>query len=80
METRNITLALPKNLLQHVKVLAARRGTSVSGLLTSLLSDAVTSEDEYGAARQRATAKLEQGFDMGTRGSRPSLREELHER
>lgn len=80
METRNVTLTIPKTLLQHVKVLAARRGTSISKLLTTLLSEAVEREDEYGAAQRRALAKLEQGFDLGTCGALRASRDALHER
>ena len=37
METQNITLALPKDVLLKVKLLAVKRNTSVSGLLTQTL-------------------------------------------
>ncbi len=80
MEIQNVTLSLPRNLLQQVKVLAARRGTSISALLTTLITDAVRSDDQYGASSERALARLAQGYDFGTRGARPTTREELHER
>ncbi len=80
METRNVTVALPKELLQHVKELAARRGTSISGLLTALLSDAVEPENPYGAAQRVALIKLERGYDLGTNGVRPASRAKLHDR
>ena len=41
METRNITLSLPEDLLREAKVLVARRGTSVSALLAGALSELV---------------------------------------
>ena len=39
METRNITLSLPEDVLREAKVVAARRGTSVSALLAGALSE-----------------------------------------
>lgn len=80
MEIQNVTLSLPKNLLRQVKVLAARRGTSISALLSALIADAVRQEDEYESARERALARLEQGYDLGTRGARRWTREDLHDR
>ena len=37
METQNITLSIPKEILLRVKLLAVKRQTSVSGLLTQTL-------------------------------------------
>ena len=37
METQNITLSIPKETLLKVKLLAVKRQTSVSGLLTQTL-------------------------------------------
>lgn len=67
-------------MLQQVKILAARRGTSISGLLTALLADEVQREDEYSAAQHRALEQLAQGFDFGTGGIASSSRDDLHER
>ena len=52
MQTRNITLSLPEETLREVKVLAARRGTSVSALLSETLTDILASEHGYAAARE----------------------------
>jgi plasmid stability protein len=80
VEIQNVTLSLPKGLVQQVKVLAARRGTSISGLLTTLITDAVHSDDQYRASQELALARLAHGYDLGTRGNRAATREELHER
>jgi len=80
METRNVTLSVPKEVLAEVKQIAVRRGTSLSRLLTSLLEDLVRQEDEVGRARRRHLAWLEHGVDLGTKGRIAVTRDELHER
>ena len=80
METRNITLSLPEETLREVKVLAARRGTSISALLSQTLADLIASESGYAAARERSLAALGRGRDLGTGGEIGWDRDELHER
>jgi len=80
VETRNITLSLPEELLQEVKVLAARRRTSVSALLAGTLGELVERETGYTLARERGLAQMESGRDLGTGGDIQWGRDELHER
>lgn len=80
MENRNITLSLPEEVLREAKVLAARRGTSVSALLTGTLVDLVERESGYAAAKERSLAVFEKGSDLGTGGRIGWDRAELHER
>ena len=80
METQNITLSIPKDILQKVKLLAVQRRTSVSGLLTQTLERLATQEDAYVTAQQRHLQLLEQGADLGTNGQILTRREDLHER
>ena len=80
METQNITLSIPKDILLKVRLLAAKRNTSVSGLLTRALEELVRHEDGYLHARQRHLRRLDQGRDLGTEGQTATPREELHER
>ena len=80
METQNITLSIPKEILLKVKLLAVKRHTSVSGLLTRTLEALVRHEDAYEHARQRHLQWLEQGRDLGTGAEITIRREELHER
>jgi len=80
METQNITLSLPKEVLLKVKLLAVKRQTSVSGLLAQTLERLVQQEDAYAHARQRHLQSLEQGIDLGTGGQIQTRRDELHER
>ena len=80
METQNITLALPKELIYRAKRVALERRTSVSGLLAQALAEIVAREDSYASARQRHLAWLEHCADLGTNGKIGWRREDLHER
>jgi hypothetical protein len=80
METQNITLSLPKDVLLKVKLIAVQRQTSVSGLLTQTLERLVQHEDAYAHARRRHLEWLSHGADLGTGGRLSIGRDELHER
>jgi hypothetical protein len=80
METQNITLSLPKELLLKVKLIAVKRQTSVSRLLTQTLENIVRKEEAYSHSRLRHLKLLEQGMDLGTGGQITTTRDELHER
>ena len=80
METQNITLSVPKEILLKIKLLAVKRHMSVSGLLTQTLERLVQQEDAYAHARQRHLQRLEQSIDLGTEGQILTRRDELHER
>ena len=80
METQNITLSIPKEVLLKVKLLAVKRQTSVSGLLTQTLARLVEQEDAYAHARQRHLQWLEKAADLGTDGQVLTQRDDLYER
>ena len=80
MTNQNITLSLPEEALREARVIAARRGTSVSQLLSRLLWELVDQESGYGRAMERSLAVLGQGADLGTGGRIGWNREDLHER
>ncbi len=80
MEKQNITLALPKDILRKVKIIAVEKGTSVSGLLSRILEDLVREKERYQTAHRSHRAILERGMDLGTDGSAYWTREDLHER
>jgi hypothetical protein len=80
METQNITLSIPKDVLLKVKLMAVTRQTSVSGLLTQTLEELVRQEDAYTHAQRRHLQLLEQGVDLGTGGQVLITRDKLHER
>ncbi len=73
----NITLRLDADLIREAKVLAAQRGTSVSRMLAEQLEELVRREKDYDAAKRRALARLETGFDLGWEPA--DSRDELHE-
>ncbi len=78
MSKTNITLSLDTDLIREAKVLAARRGTSVSRLMGENLEDLVRRDKAYETARRRAMKRLASGFEL--EWSRPASRHELHER
>ena len=80
MERQNITLSLPKDLLQKVKIIAVRNNTSLSGLLSDYLAKITNEEEAYQIAQTRHRSLLKKGFDFGLEGDIPWKREELHER
>ncbi len=80
MEKQNITLSIPKEILRKVKVLAAKRGTSVSALLTHQLEELITDEEGYDRASRLHAHILQQDINLGTQGSIDWSRDELHER
>jgi hypothetical protein len=79
-EKRNITLAVPRNVLRKAKLIAVRRDTSVSGLLTSYLREVVDEDDEYGRAMERQRRTMRKAKRLGLKGRPTWTRDELHER
>jgi hypothetical protein len=77
---QNITLSLPEEDLREARILAARRGTSVSRLLAQMLRTTVEQETGYAAAKERSQARLRDGTDLGTGGRVTWSRDDLHER
>ena len=80
MASQNITLSLPKDVLQRVKILAVQRQTSVSRLLTEKLEELVDRDDAYRRARGRHLRRMKHLPDLGTRGRSTWTRDDLHER
>lgn len=80
MQKRNVTLALPRELLRDAKLLAAERGTSISAMVSELLREQVARRRRLAGARKRHLASLSDPPDLGTGGRAPWRRDELHER
>lgn len=74
----SITLTIDEELLDKVRVLAARRKRSVSALLRDELSRLVVEDEAYEAAKRAALERLGRGTHLG--GGLLPPREELHER
>jgi hypothetical protein len=75
---QNVTVSLTRLTLQKAKVLAARRATSISGLLARHIEMLVGEEEAYEQAQRQAMNLLDQGFRMG--GVIRAKRDQLHER
>lgn len=80
MSNQNITLSLPEEDLREARILAARRGTSVSQLLARMLKELIEQETGYARARARSLARLSEGMDLGTGGHIGWTRDDVHER
>jgi predicted transcriptional regulator len=78
--SRNVTLALPEELLRRLKILAAQRDTSISALLTATLSELADQDEGYAEARDAMLRDMERGYDLGTRGQITWTRDSLRER
>ena len=80
MKKRNITLAVPEDLLKQVKLLAAVRDTSISALVLQSLDRLIRDADDYEEATRRLSANLDRGFDLGLNDRIEWTRDSLHER
>jgi Family of unknown function (DUF6364) len=80
MDKQNVTLSIPKETLRKAKILAVRRNTSLSGLLSQTLEELVSQDEAYSTARSRHLNQLEKSIDLGTQGKVSWKRDELHER
>ena len=76
-ERQNVTVSLSRRIVKKAKILAARRETSISGLLAQEIESLVAKEDEFEAAARQALTLLDQGFHLG---GKVVSRDELHER
>jgi predicted transcriptional regulator len=80
MDTQNITLSISKDVLQKVKIIAVKRGTSVSALMTGLLENLVDREEGYQAARRRHLETFKTDRFLGSKGTVTWSRKDLHKR
>ena len=78
MIKQNVTVSLSRQTLRKAKILAARRGSSISGLLALQIELLVGEEEAYERAERQATTLLDQGFHLG--GVIRATRDEWHER
>lgn len=74
---QNLTITLDRPLVRKLRILAASRDTSVSGLLREELARLVERSEGYERAMKQAIAALERGYRLG---GKPAHREELHDR
>ena len=65
MERQNITLSLPKDIIQKAKIIAIKKNTSLSGLLRSYLTRIVKKDEAYQLAKVKHRKILQKGFNLG---------------
>jgi len=73
----NITLRIKdEELIRRARVLAAKRGTSLSAILRDYIRELVERDENYERARKRARRQMKSGLRLG--GS-PLKREEIYD-
>lgn len=77
MARTNLTLQLDTEVIRRARIVAAKRGTSVSALAAAQLMELVDEEERVEQARGRAEAILKKAVP---RGGRSWTRDELHDR
>ena len=77
-DRQNVTISLSRHVLRKARILAARRETSISGLLAHQIEFLVGQEEAYERAEHQAMTLLDKGFHM--RGVIRASREGWHER
>ena len=77
MTRSNLTLQLDADVIRRARIVAAKRGTSVSALAAIQLIELVDEDERIDQARERAQAILEKAVP---RGGRSWTRDELHDR
>lgn len=75
---QNVTISISRETARKARILAARRSTSISGLLAREIEKLIGTEEAWERSERSALALLEQGFHLG--GLIPASRNELHER
>lgn len=78
MSKQNLTVSLPQQTIRKAKILAARRGSSISGLVAQQIELLVGEDEAYERAQSQALALMDKGFHMG--GVIRATRDEWHER
>jgi hypothetical protein len=75
---QNLTVSLSPVIVQKAKVLAAKRSTSISGLLAMQIEALVDADEAYERAHRAALDLMNRGFHLG--GIHSVTRDQLHER
>ena len=67
---RNVTVQLDEEVIAKVKALAARRGTSISGLVAAEINKITAQNERYERARKEALAQMAEVNDQVLTGDR----------
>ena len=77
MARRNLTIQLDDGVIKRAKVLAAKRGTSISAMVATQLEELVEHDTRYEEAHELAAKWLEA---PRARGGRTWTRDDLYDR
>lgn len=77
-QSQNLTIRLDRETIRKARIVAAKRSTSISGLVARQIEILIGEDEAYENAKLQALGLLDQGFDLG--GEIRASREELHER
>jgi hypothetical protein len=77
MDRTNLTIQLDAEVIKRARIVAAKRGTSVSALVAHQLIDLVDEDERFTEARARANGILAGAV---ARGGRRWTRDELYDR
>ena len=77
MTRANLTLQLDTEVIRRARIVAAKRGTSISALAATQLIELVAEDERVELARERAEAILRRPLP---RGGQSWTRDELHDR
>lgn len=75
---QNVTVRLDRETVRKARILAARRDTSISGLVAAQIEALVSADDAYDRAKRQALELLDGGFHLG--GVHRTDRAQLHDR
>jgi hypothetical protein len=78
MKRQNITLSLPKDVLESARRLAVARGESLSDMLAGLIARVMNDDRKRRQAQIRIENRLAKGLQLGTQGEVSWTREDLH--
>ena len=67
---RNVTVQLDEDVIAKVKVLAAQRGTSISGLVSAEITRLSEQKERYDRARRAALAQMAEVAEQAGAGDR----------
>jgi hypothetical protein len=78
MSKQNLTISVSDQIIRKAKILAAKRGSSISSLVAEQIESLIGEDEAYERAKRQAITLLDQGFHLG--GVIRATRDEWHER
>jgi hypothetical protein len=77
-DKQNLTISLDRQAIRKAKIIAAKRSTSISGLIAQQIEALIGEEEAYERAERIAMTLLDQDFHLG--GTTRASQDEPHER